>query len=91
MRFEAVLGKTDEKLLKVVIGLNLDWLPATDGIVRVLLTADDAVKLLEHGIEVRLVRAYPVRPMDPKLVMDDEAAEAWLERATASVRRGGKS
>lgn len=91
MRFEAILGDANETTLEVILDLDLDWLPVFDGKVRVLLTADDAAKLLDRGMEVRLVKSYPIRPIDPALVMDDETALAWLEKESRGVPRAANS
>ena len=92
MRFEATVhGKDVEAARKVVADLDLDRLPDTEGTVRALVTAEDAARLLDRGFEVRLHKAYPVRPIDPKLVMDDEAARSSLDTQTRGVdRQGGR-
>ena len=54
---------------------------------RVLITADDAERLLEQGFEVRLLRAHAVRPLDPALISDDADVAAWLDAQTAGIER----
>ena len=88
IRFEAVFSARAEEVLEAIRTLDLDWLPAAaDGQMRALVMADDIPRILERGMEVRLVRAYPIRPLDPALVMDDESAQRWLEEATRWVER----
>ena len=57
--------------------------------------ADDvqaqARELVDRGYEVRMMNALEVRPLDPKLVMSDEQAEAWFTERTTGVRRQEES
>jgi hypothetical protein len=52
-----------------------------------VLTPDDAAQLLAKGYEVRLVRALPVRRLDPARVLDDDSARAWLDEQTRGIER----
>ena len=91
-RFEATVHPGErETPLERVADLGLDRLPDREGGVRVLIDADDATRLLEAGYEVRLVRALPVQPLDPSLVMDDESAQALLDERTRGLKREGES
>lgn len=92
-RFEASLGPVPRgKAIGLAAELDLDRLPDVDGKVRLLLSATDAQKLLDRGIEVRLVKAVPVKPLDPKLVMSDAQAKRDAESQLQGLRRGtGKS
>lgn len=88
VRLEAIvvpgeLGAT----LEAVAELDLDRVPDPEGQVRVVVTPDEVVQLAERGYEVRIVRAIPVTPLDPKLVMDDESAKAWLEVRVQGIER----
>ena len=59
--------------------LDIDRVPDPKGLVRALLTADDSVRLLNLGFEVRLHHAHPIRPLDPSLVETDESVRRWLD------------
>jgi len=87
IRFEAELPPRKEGEAYPSDELGLDRIPGPDGTFRVLITADDAMRLLERGIEVRLLKAHRVQPLDPKLIMTDEAAKALLEEQTRGLRR----
>jgi hypothetical protein len=90
MRFEATVHPGEARpALERVADLDLDRVPDPEGGVRVVVTADDAARLIERGYEVRLVRALPVQPFDSSLVMDDESARAWLEEQTRGIEREG--
>jgi hypothetical protein len=87
-RFEATVHPGDRaKDLERVADLDLDRIPDPDGQVRLLLTVDDSVRLLEDGYEVRLHRVLPVRPLEQELVESDEAARAWLEERMKGLDR----
>jgi len=91
IRFEATVhAKGKAAASRVVANLDLDRIPDPKGHVRVLLTADDLAPLLEQGVEVRIVQAYPVKPLDPSLIEDDEAAKAKLEEQTRGIKREGR-
>jgi hypothetical protein len=88
VRFEATVhGKSRAAAARAVAEFDLDRVPDRKGVVRVLITAEDAARLLEAGYEVRLFNVLPVQPLDPSLVMDDKAAQAWLESQTRGLRR----
>jgi hypothetical protein len=90
VRFEATLGATPHaKALAAAAALDLDRLPDIDGKVKLLVTADDARRLLEAGFEVHLTAAVPVAPLDAALVMPDSEAQNWLDQQLKSVRRRG--
>jgi hypothetical protein len=90
LRFEATVhpGEKDVPLERVA-DLDLDRVPDPDGGVRVVITAEDAARLLAEGFEVRLVRALPVQPLDSSLVLDDGSARAWLDEQTKGIERQG--
>jgi hypothetical protein len=92
IRFEATVhAKGKNAAAEAVADLDLDRVPDTEGEVRVLVTAEDAARLLDRGCEVRLHKAHRVRPIDPSLVMDDEAARSWLDTQTRGIdRQGGR-
>lgn len=92
VRFEAtVSGREKVRLDEAVASLDLDRIPDPGGAVRVLISAAEAEMLLSRGCEVTLVAAHPVQPLDKSLVMDDEAANRWLDDQTRGLdRREGK-
>jgi hypothetical protein len=88
MRFEATIHPRETSpSLERVADLDLDRVPDPEGGVRMVLTPDDAAQLLAKGYEVRLVRALPVRPLDPARVLDDDSARAWLDEQTRGIER----
>ena len=90
VRFEATLGSTPHaKALDAAAALDLDRLPDDKGKVKLLLTPDDARRLLEQGFEVHLTAAVPVAPLDPALVMPEDEAKSWLDQQLKGVRRKG--
>lgn len=52
--------------------LEVDRMPDPTGVVRALVTAADCLRLLNQGFEITLKHAYPVQPLDSKLVETDE-------------------
>lgn len=67
--------------------LDIDRIPDPKGEIRALLTVDDCVRLLDQGFELRLHRAYPVRPIDPALIETNEAVERWLDEELSGIER----
>jgi hypothetical protein len=67
--------------------LDIDRIQDPKGQVRVLVTADDCVRLLEHGFEVRLQHAHPVRPLDRALIEGDESLRRWVEDQLRGIPR----
>jgi hypothetical protein len=45
-------------------------------------------EVVAAGYEVRVFAAHPIGPLDPALVMDDAAAQAWLDERVAQIRGG---
>jgi hypothetical protein len=92
VRFEATLGSTPhDKAVLAAAELDLDRLPDADGKVKLLLTADDARRLLEQGYEVHLTAAIRVAPLDQKLVMTDQQATDWLKQQVKRIpKKGGR-
>lgn len=88
LRFEATLGNTARaKAMVAASQLDLDRLPDHRGEVRLLISADDARRLLEQGFEVHLKAAVPVAPLPKSLVMSDERAAGWLEAQLKGIPR----
>lgn len=92
VRFEATLGSTPHrKAVLAASELDLDRLPDAGGKVKLLLTADDARRLLEQGYEVHLTAAIPVAPLDQKRIMTDEQAKRWFEQQVKGIpKKGGR-
>ena len=67
--------------------LGIDRVPDPQGRVRALVTADECVRLLEQGFEVRLHHAHPIRPLDPRLIETDEAVRRQLEERLQGIER----
>jgi hypothetical protein len=90
VRFEATLGAAPHaKAVAAAAALDLDRLPDVNGKVNLLVTPEDARRLLEQGFEVHLMAAVPVAPLAPNLVMSDTEAKNWLEQQVKGVRRKG--
>ncbi len=87
IRFEAELAGVKEGACDPVSELGLDRVPGPNRTMRVLLTPEEAARLLDRGISVRLLRAHKVAPLDPKLIMTDEAAESELRERTRGLTR----
>ena len=80
MRFEATIfpgRKAEDK--NWADDLNVDRVPDHEGAVRALLSAEDLVRLLEQGLEVRLTRVHASGPLDPALIVSDESFQRWLD------------
>jgi hypothetical protein len=88
VRFEATVHPGQRQVsLEGVADLDLDRVPDPEGGVRVLITADDAVALLNRGYEVHLLTVLPVTPLDASLVADEGAALGWLEEQVKGIQR----
>ncbi len=92
IRFEATLGVMPySKARSVAADMDLDRLPDVDGQVRLLLTPDDARRLLAMGMPVQLEKAHPVRPLPRDRLMSDQQAQSWLdERLKGLPKPGGR-
>jgi hypothetical protein len=87
-RFEATIHPGDADVpLGRVADLDLDRVPDPQGGVRLLVTIDEVVALLERGYEVRLHRLAHAEPLGPELRGDDDAAIAWLEERVRGIPR----
>jgi hypothetical protein len=88
VRFEATIHPGDRQpALEGVADLDLDRVPDPDGGVRVIVTAEEATDLVQRGYEVLLLRALPVSPLDPALVLDDETVREWVEDQVRGIER----
>ncbi|MCU1531638.1 MAG: hypothetical protein JWO49_1209 [Arthrobacter sp.] len=91
-RYEAILrpGAAGSINTRRVADLDMDRVPDPDGGVRLLVDMDEVARLVESGFEVTLVQAAPAGPLDPSLVLDDDAARAWLDERLRGLERGGQ-
>jgi hypothetical protein len=88
LRFEATVHPGDRDVpLESVADLDLDRVPDPQRGVRLLVTSDEIVALLERGYEVRLHRVARVEPLRPELRMDNDEAVAWLEERVQGIPR----
>jgi hypothetical protein len=87
-RFEATVhpGAMDVAL-ESVADLDLDRVPDPQLGVRLLVTTDELVALLERGFEVRLHGLAHVEPLRPELRFRDDEAIAWLEGRVQGIPR----
>lgn len=91
VRFEATVHSEGKgKAASAVADLDLDRVPDPTGDVRILATSEDLVRLLEHGLEVRLVRAHRVKPLDASLMIDDAEARKRIEEQTRGITGRGR-
>ena len=88
VRFEATIHPGDAEVpLESVTDLDLDRVPDPQRGVRLLVTTEEILALLERGYEVRLHRLARVEPLSPELRIDDDDAVAWLEKRVQSIPR----
>ncbi len=88
LRFEATVHPGDADVpLESVADLDLDRIPDPQRGVRLLVTTDEIVALLERGYEVRLQRLARLEPLSSDLRLDDDAAIAWLEKRVQGIPR----
>ncbi len=88
LRFEATVHPGDGDVpLESVADLDLDRVPDPQRGVRLLVTTDEIVALLERGYEVRLHRVAWVEPLSPELRIADDEAIAWLEERVQGIPR----
>jgi hypothetical protein len=88
LRFEATVHPGDADVpLGRVADLDLDRVPDPQGGVRLLVTTDEIVALLERGYEVRLHRVVRAEPLSAELRIDEDAAIAWLEERVKDIPR----
>ncbi len=67
--------------------LGIDRVPDPKNKIRALLSADDCVRLLEQGFEIRLHHAHHVRPLDPGLIETNESVRRWLDEGLRGIDR----
>jgi hypothetical protein len=78
--------------------LDVDRVPDVKGRVRALITVEDCVRLLDRGLEIRLYRAHPHEPLDPKRSKKtdktksrDRSAALLKMRLEATIHPGRKA
>lgn len=88
LRFEATVHAGPRaRTLARVADLDLDRIPDPSGDVRVLVSAEELARLLDDGYEVHVHGALRQAPLDPGLVLDDDAAVRWLEEMVEGIPR----
>jgi hypothetical protein len=91
VRFQATIHAGREALTDdLLTRLAIDRLPDTRGTIRALLTADDCVRVLEHGLELHLTYAHPIQPLDPSLIETDESFRRWIDAELTKIKRSGQ-
>jgi hypothetical protein len=90
VRFSATITPRRKAGPNWIEKLNIDRLPDPKGVVRALVTAADCVRLVNQGLDVHLHQAYPVQPLDPKLIETDESFRRWLEKRLPNLKRAQK-
>jgi hypothetical protein len=91
VRFEATIhAGPNLKSADLINWLDIDQIPDAKGELRALVTADECVRLLENGFEVRLHRAHPVRPLNPTLIETDESVRRWLDEQLKTIKPSNK-
>jgi hypothetical protein len=92
VRFEGTVhpGEQAQDVARVA-DLDLDRIPDREGGVRILVTLDDLVRLLDSGYEVHLYRALPVQPLSAEMVSSDDDARAWFEGQVQGIQRAEES
>jgi hypothetical protein len=91
VRFEATLHPGESGRAHLELDqLGLDRVPDPEGGIRVLVTVDDLIRIVDRGFEVHILRAYPVRPLARDLITDKASVEAWLEAQIQGIARRRK-
>jgi hypothetical protein len=81
----------DEPLdIEGISALDLDRIPDPEGGVRLLVSREELEGLTQRGFEVRVVAELAVEPLDPSLVVEEDAAVAWLEEQVKGIEREGE-
>ncbi len=89
-RFHAtVIVDSRAKGIALVSELGLDRLPDRKGKIQVLITAEEARRLLDGGAQLQLHSAVAVAPLDKSLILTDEEAKQALEKRLKGVPRKG--
>jgi hypothetical protein len=87
MRFEATIyAGRKTKTKDWADDLDVDRVPDAKGQVRALITVEDLVRLLDRGLEVRLYRAHPYGPLDPSLIVPENAFKSWLDEQVSALK-----
>ncbi len=67
----------------------LDRMPDRYGRLRVLITAEGIVDLVDRGYEVRIRRHHPIQPFPRELIATDQSVQQWLEETFGDLPREG--
>jgi len=86
VRFEATIHAGRKAKSDWADHLDIDRVPDAKGRVRALVTADDCVRLLDQGLEIRLYHAHPVRALDPALIETEESVRRWLDEKLRGIK-----
>ena len=79
-RFDATIHPgLGRKSLHELDGETLDRMPDRYGRLRVLITAEGIVDLVDRGYEVRIRRHHPIQGSPRELIATDASVERWLE------------
>jgi hypothetical protein len=70
---------------------GLDVLPPLEGALHVLMSPGQVVDVVTAGYEVRVFAAHRIGPLDPSLVMDNAAAQAWIDERVTQIRGGRRA
>lgn len=85
-RFEVTLQPgAGQRSLAEVADLDLDRVPDPRGGVRLVVSAEEVDRLRSAGYAVTIEAERAVQPLDPSLVMDDDAARGWLDGRLAGT------
>lgn len=86
VRFGATIHAPSNAKPDWIEQLEIDRLPDPRGLVRALVTAADCVRLLDQGFEIRLYHAYPVQPLNPELIENDESFHRSLDKRLRKIK-----
>ena len=87
VRFSATIHAPAKAHSNWMDEVQVDRIPDPEGQVRALVTEADLVRLLNEGYEVHLHSAYPVQPLDPKLIESDDSFQRWLDQQIRKIKR----
>ena len=90
VRFSATIHPREKMDPKALEKLDIDRIPDPTGVIRALVTPADCVRLVNQGFEVRLHRAYPVQPLNPKLIEPDDSFKRWLDNRIQNIKGAKK-
>jgi len=90
LRFVATLrALVYAKAVALIADLALDRLPDTNGQLRLLVSPQDLERLLAQGVEVTLLAALPIAPLNPSLILTTPQSKRWLDAQVKRVPKKG--